>query len=164
MNKFLKRWANAMQTWGFLFRTIELVAIFIAIVAFFNELRYRDEERTARAWQLLTTSASGNSGKGEALEYLNSRGISLEGIELTPPVLTERWKQTPVFARELEDGCPQYTYLHKVELLEAPLAAATLACSDLEAADLRRANLRGADLRETFLTDTDMRGALPHRR
>ena len=53
------------------FRIIELLAILIAIFAFFLELGNRQEEREARAWQLLTTKASGNSGKVGALEFLN---------------------------------------------------------------------------------------------
>ena len=61
MNARLGQWAKTIQAWGFfeLVRAIELLAVLIAFVAFFNELSYRHEERTARAWQLLTTKAAG---------------------------------------------------------------------------------------------------------
>ena len=79
------------------FRIIELLAILIAFVAFFQELGNRQEEREARAWQLLTTKAPGNTGKVWALEYLNreqrwprrwlwnKKRVPLHGIDLTPP-------------------------------------------------------------------------------
>ena len=128
MSARLGHWAKRMRTWGFLtrakmntrlrrwvkksevrrfftfVRAVEFLAILIALIGFFNELRYWHEERTARAWQLLTTPAPGNSGKGEALEYLNSRGLSLESIDLTPPILAEQWKQIPIGERELEES------------------------------------------------------------
>ena len=54
------------------FRLIELIAILVAFVAFYAEINNRQDEREARAWQLLTTKAPGYSGKIWALEYLNS--------------------------------------------------------------------------------------------
>ena len=70
------RWIWKPVRWVFLpfsdsFRLIELLAIVIAITAFFMDLRNRQEEREGRAWQVLTTKAVGNSGKVWALEYLS---------------------------------------------------------------------------------------------
>ena len=60
-------------TWLFwLLREIEPIAVLLVFLTFVSELGYRHEERVARAWQLVTTKAGGNSGKIEALEYLNS--------------------------------------------------------------------------------------------
>ncbi len=161
MNARLGQWAETIRAWGFfkLVRTIELLAILIAFVAFFNELSYRHEERTARAWQVLTTGAPGNSGKIEALKYLHGRGISLRGIDLTPPVLAELWKQIPVRQRELRPECPQFVYLREVKLPRAELIDAVLVCADLQKADLREADLRQADLQGAFLLGADLRGA-----
>lgn len=179
----LRRWTKRLQTWGFLtrakgitrvrrvikkseawgfftlIRAIEFLAILIAFVAFFNELSYRQEERTARAWQLLAIQAPGNSGKIEALEYLNGQKITLSGIDLTPPILAERWKQKPKEERELVRGCEQFTFLRGVKLPKAALTEATLACADLYGADLRGALLLSADLRGARLKDADLRGA-----
>ena len=154
------RWAATMEAWGLFrfIRALEPLAILVVIVAFFNEFSYRHEERAARAWQLLTISAPGNSGKIEALEYLNSREISLAQIELSPPILAKQWERIPKNNRELE-GCEQFTYLRGVKLPQAYLSFATLACADLYGADLRGADLDGADLRGAILKGADLRGA-----
>ena len=150
-----------MQGWGFFafVRAVEFLAILIACVAFFNELNYRHEERTARAWQLLTVLAPGNSGKREALEYLNGRNIPLAGIDLTPPFLAEQWRQNPKEEREVRKRCAQFTYLREVELPEAILTDATLVCVDLQEANLRGARLWRADLRRSNFWGADLRGA-----
>ena len=158
VNTRLRRWVKKSEAWGFftLVRAVEFLAVLIAFIAFFKDLSYRQEERiarqeerVARAWQLLTTPAPGNSGKGEALEYLNSRGIPLEGIDLTPPILVGQWG----------GDCPQFTYLREVELPKAVLANAALVCADLEGAGLQGAIFRSADLRGADLRDADLGGA-----
>ena len=188
MNTRLRQWVKRMQTrifltrakvytclrrlekkgkaWrlGTLVRVVEFLAVLIAFIAFCNELSYRHEERTARAWQLLITPASGNSGKGEALSYLNSRKVPLAGIDLTPPILAEQWKRIPKEERILVGRCTQFTYLREVELSEAVLVRATLVCADLQGADLREtrligAQLQGADLRRAKLQGADLSGA-----
>ena len=161
MNTLLGRWAKTIEAWGLFrfIRTLEPLAILIVIVAFFNEFSYRHEERTARSWQLLTTRAPGNSGKVEALEYLNSRKIPLEEIDLTPPILAKQWERTPKEKRAPVEVCPQFTYLRKVELHEAKLAYATLVCAHLLEANLRGADLMKADLQSAFLMNADLRNA-----
>lgn len=163
-------------------RVIELIAVLIAITAFFIELDYRGEERTARAWQSLTIKAAGNSGKIGALEYLNTpdhwffqdrwpstkgwdwlpftKGrVSLRGIDLTPPVLDERWKGKSKKERVLLDPCPHFVYLRGVNLFKANLISAGLVCADLQEANLRGADLRHADLQGAYLPGADFRGA-----
>ena len=177
--------AAAIENWEVsrLVRAVEPVVIIIAIIAFSIELGDRQEERTVRAWQLLTTRAPGNSGKIEALEYLNSQShwlfrswwpfskerVSLQGIDLTPPPLFERWKDKSKQDRVLRGRCPDLTYLRCVKLVDAILIEATLACShlqmadlrgaDLKRADLRGANLGGAKLQDAQLQTADLRGA-----
>ena len=43
----------------------------------------RSDDALARNWTLVTTPASGNSGKVQALEYLASKGKALDGIDLS---------------------------------------------------------------------------------
>ena len=167
-------WLRRTLTWSFrqinrFARAIELIAVLIAITAFFIELDYRDEERTARGWQLLTIKAAGNSGKIEALQYLNSESswpwpftrerVSLRGIDLTPPVLDERWKGKSKQERVLSGACPQFVYLRGVKLAGADLIDAVLVCADLQEADLRKVDLRHADLQGAYLPGADLRGA-----
>ena len=163
---------------------IEVTGILAGFVAFIAEFGYHKlEERTSRSWQLLTTEAPGNSGKIEALEYLNrqripdflvwlpffKKQVSLRGIDLSPPILSEWKKQALSKEREEIEWCSQHTYLRGVRLSQADLSWASLACSDLEGAnlrgailghtDLRRARLEGADLREVNLKNADLRRA-----
>lgn len=152
------------------FRVIELVAIVVAFFAFGLESCSRQEERRARAWQLLTTKASGNSGKVWALEYLNKRGlwvdlglkehISLRGIDLTPPRLAEYWRGEPNGERKFpKGGCSDRVDLHKVELRVAKMEEASLVCADLHHADLRGAQFRKTDFRGAYLEDAKLQGA-----
>lgn len=62
-----------------------VLGLFVSFLAFRSDLEDRMEERSVEAWQLLTTKASGNSGKREALEYLNKTRTPLVGIDLSAP-------------------------------------------------------------------------------
>ena len=180
-DQFVRRWFYGGCLWEALiwflrpfndsFRIIELVAILVAITAFFMDIGNRQEEREARAWQLLTTKAPGNSGKIWALQYLNrekhwplfpnwwplnKKLIPLVGIDLTPPDLVDQ-----------ENGCSQGqgVYLRGVELPNAKLSFAFFTCADLQRAILPKADLRGARLQEADfqgarLQEADFRGAI----
>jgi hypothetical protein len=50
---------------------LAIVGLFLSLWALWEEHIGRVEQRTVRAWQLLGTQAPGNSGKIEALQYLN---------------------------------------------------------------------------------------------
>ena len=175
-------WAGGrIETWGFarFIKAVEPVAILIAIFAFTIEMSDRREERTARAWQLVTTKASGNSGKIQALEYLHSQSSEwllswwpyvkertvLEGIDLTPPALAEQWKGKAESERSISwRKCPDRTYLLAVKLPDARMSNAKLPCAllvvaDLSSAYLTKANLTGADLTHANLSGADLSGA-----
>ena len=53
-------------------RLLTPYAFIIAIVTFLLDLDYKSSDRDAQAWQVITTQAPGNSGKIDALEYLNT--------------------------------------------------------------------------------------------
>ena len=180
-------WAGGrIETWGpaRFIKAIEPLAILIAIFAFTIEMSDRREERTARAWQLVTTKASGNSGKIEALEYLNSQSSEwllgwwpyakertpLSGIDLTPPALAAQWKDKDEIERTVDwRKCPDRTYLFNVKLPDAEMSDAKLPCANLIFAIVRRANLRkanlsgadlfGANLNEARLDEAKLIGA-----
>ena len=150
-----------------------IVALIIASIALFDSFYNHHEERIVRAWQLLTTQATGNSGKIQALEYLNSQSppwrswlplskkqVALEGINLTPPALISIWRGKTKEEQKLpEEGCPQNTYLLEAELTNAYLRKAVLACSDLYKAKLSGAHLVNADLRGADLWLADLQRA-----
>ena len=109
---FFSHYSDKISNFGLIkfIRALEPLAIAIALVALFSDLSYRREQRTARAWELLSTPISGNSGKAAALQFLNHAGwmspfvievgwlpwtkqrTSLVGIDLIPPVLAQQWK------------------------------------------------------------------------
>ena len=68
-------------------RMMALVGAFVAFAIplwqIYLEIPKRRAEADARAWQLLTAPAVGNTGKGEAIEYILGRGISIEGVDLS---------------------------------------------------------------------------------
>lgn len=107
----------------------------------------RREEAIARAWNTLTTPATGNSGKREALEYLAAQGVSLRGIDLSCKKMGGGWdeeKKTcekPVYLDGLVLKAPEG---ERVDLMEVHLEGALLRESHLEGAIIIAAHLDGA--------------------
>jgi len=122
---------NKLEPW------IVMVAFIVGLGIYFVEHTNRIDERRVRAWQLVTTSAPGNSGKISALEYLLSIGEPLNGIDLS--------------VKTGKEG----TYLRRVRLSDAELVSA-----NFSGADLRRANLSGANLGKANLSDADLEEAI----
>lgn len=137
---------------------LEPWGILLAVTVFALDYRDRIEERTVRAWQLVTTQAPGNSGKTAALEYLNredglfclngeclwvlKKQTSLRGIDLSPP----------------EEGASG-SFLGGVALSGANLTRANLREVVLSEADLRDAFMREVDLTGAFLPAANLSGA-----
>ncbi len=107
------------------------------------ELQKQESEQNAiaRAWEIVGRKASGNSGKKEALEFLNKKGIPLIGIDLSA---------------KTHGGYVWLSFvdLRGADLFEADLSGTRLIGADLSDADsLVRADLSGA------LLNGDMSGA-----
>ena len=130
---------------------IGLAFIIPTAIALWIDLEDRKTQRIAQAWELVTRPAPGNSGKVPALEYLNSQGLSLVGIDLS----TE------------SNGGQSYlghVDLSHADLYESDLSGATPFRADfsgsiLGRANLSKADLRIADLKETSLVDANLSGA-----
>lgn len=110
------------------------------------ELQKQESEQNAiaRAWEIVGRKASGNSGKKEALEFLNKKGYSLMGIDLSAET----------------HGGP--VHLSGVDLRGAPLSDANLSGVFLDEANLSGAfldevNLSGASLLGAILDNVDFR-------
>jgi hypothetical protein len=120
------------------------------------EIEAAREERTkdaiARAWTLVTTPATGNSGKGPALEYLNGQGIPLTGIDLSCERMGGGWDAQ-------EQTCASPTYLRGVNLPKANLIGARLQGASLREAQLQGADLAGAQLQGADLSQAQLQGA-----
>jgi hypothetical protein len=149
-----------VEPWGVLFA---VVALFLSLWAFLSDQSDRVEERTVAAWQLLLTAAPGNSGKREALEYLNKE----DGLDCIKRSCWPKWKRrTELVGIKLDAWYGEDSagilrgavYLRGVQLADANLAGA-----NLKGAILDGANLRGADLKDAILDRADLRGADFHR-
>ena len=117
-------------------------------------------EALVRNWALLTTPASGNSGKKQALEYLASKGEVLSGIDLSCKTMGG------MGLNEYDaEACRRPTYLAGLDLSENThgdrviLENADLSGAYLENADLSGAVLTLADLSGAVLWDADLSGA-----
>jgi len=131
---------------AWLWTEVAAVLVGLAIVlptgyALWNDLKDRKTQRNAQAWESVTRIAPGNSGKGPALEYLNSQGIPLVGISLSA---------------KKNDGA---SYLMAVNLPDAILESANFSKANLESADFSRANLRKADLSGATLKSAKLSNA-----
>lgn len=158
--------------WGHrLLRGVEifaLITVFLTVYATFVDLGGRQEQRITQAWQLITTKAPGNSGKAQALGYLNSedwRSRWIRGLEssfgesvvrsnvlymLLDNGIIPRKKKISLTGIDVSSfGAPAYLVGSKLQnsiLREAVLLGADLERADLQSADLWMTNLKGASL------------------
>ena len=170
------QWIAALEPWGIL---AAVLALIVAITQFWFEHADRVKEREVRAWQLVTTTASGNSGKIAALEYLNKedgllcfdrlqgRLTWLHGEENAPSgCVVPLKRRTPLVGIDLSvpDSSDSNTpvapfngvFLQDIDLSKALLASANLTGAILTDADLTDAVLARADLTGAFLIDADL--------
>ncbi len=127
-------------------------SIVLGVAAFWIDYSDRKAEARTRAWSLITTPATGNSGKGPALEYLNDQGVPLQGINLSCARMGGGWN-----AEELT--CETPAYLQGVELQKASLRGAQLQGANLYRAQLPEANLSYAHLQGAMLWEAQLQGA-----
>lgn len=139
-----------------------LISVALGAWAYLEDRQTRHDEAINRAWSTLTTPATGNSGKREALEYLAAQGVSLRGIDLSCEKMGGGWdpeKMTcanPVYLEGLSLKAPKG---QRVDLRGAHLEGANLAGTTLKGADLRDAFLMGTNFEEAHLEGTNLRGA-----
>ena len=156
--KWQKR-AHALRSHPFVvvMETAGLVGLVFAVGLFVYELRERQDERIARAWSLLTTPAPGNSGKREALEYLNREyGCLPFGWQIS--AVGKCWKQhTPLTGVDLSIATHRgRVHLNRIELPQATLQGANFRGAGLRQAVFSAANLGAADLSRTTLQNADL--------
>ena len=179
----IHHFVKELEPWGIL---VGVAALLLSLLAFWIDYRDRVEERTVRAWQLLTTKAPGNSGKREALEYLNKddglfcfgghcllalkKRKSLVGVDLSVPEKAGvvLWHVQLPYAdlrfSDLSQGQVQDANLTNARLEDSRLFATQLDSANLNGANLSRAeliktNLRSADLRSANLRSAELSGA-----
>ena len=170
-------YVKIVEPWGIL---LAVVALFLTVGQFWLEFDERVEERRVRAWQLVTTIAPGNSGKIEALEYLNSEdGLfcfeflkgNLEWLhddkytkclilfKSRVPLVGINLSRSANVAEDDSSTNLSGVFLAGVDLREAILLEARLIGANLIGANLIGANLITANLSGANLSSADLRGA-----
>jgi uncharacterized protein YjbI with pentapeptide repeats len=127
-------------------------SVLIAVVFYFSESGNRIKQKHYQAWQVINTAQGkgGSGGRIEALQELNSDGVSLIGVDAAGAFLR---------GIRLDHAHLERCDLHAADLRNGDLEAARLSDSNLEGANFREANLSNADLREVVLQDADLNQA-----
>lgn len=152
--------ADWLDSWHLtrIFQALSSFLLIATLIVFYSEYQDRKEARKVAAWQLLTTKAPGNSGKIQALEYLNSIGEPLTGIDLS---VDSDKDEAGVYLQgvQLKGANLKNAKLKRVDLSKADLTEAGLERAILSQANLSHADLRGANLSQANLSHTDLSGA-----
>jgi len=104
----------------------------------------REEGRVGLAWQLLTTKAAGNSGKGRAISYLVSEKRQLQDIDISG---------------NCNGATPTLTYLQSLRAPAGDFTGSNFNCVSADGAVLTKANFHGAQLRDGFFFLSDFESA-----
>lgn len=170
---------SLIEPWGIV---AAVVALLFTSAQLWVDHDDRVEERIARAWQVLSFTTPGNSGKIGALQYLNREDglfcssdkkhclirfkerTNLFGIDLS------RATHAPV-DRHRDGTAPSIgVFLHNVRLQDALLNRSNFEGSELNGAQFRRACLLNANFHNAHLGGADFRdsvlrnGTLTHAR
>jgi hypothetical protein len=161
-------------------RLLAPLAVIVAIIGYLQDLGEKRAAHSAEAWQILSSRSPGNSGKIEALEYLNSENViqipnpRRWGIPVGPTKASPTWilladygpwkTRIPLTGIDLSPpgGLNDFqgaVFLQRVRLPEADLTAAHLSLADMYLADFSGAHLRSAEMWKSNLLRANFRGA-----
>ena len=117
-----------------------------------EEREQRQLYRKVAAWQVLTVRAPGNSGKIDAIEYLNAMGEPLNGIDVS---VGDGQAGVWLMGAIIPKAQLSHANLTNAKLKKADLSMSDLRYTRFNKADLTGANLNGADLSNAFLYGTN---------
>lgn len=142
---------NVLRKWEPIGLFVAVIALIVSGVQFNFELEDREDERIARkngrivdAWQLLTTQASGNSGKVESIEFLLEQNISLDGLDMSCETHGGKIAKQEIVNSTQQDRakthlCTKPVYLRNLKFVGTPP-------DDKIRKDIEAASFRGGDL------------------
>jgi uncharacterized protein YjbI with pentapeptide repeats len=151
--------AFVLSRWTFLdvLEYLEGFSVLIAVIFYFSESGDRLKQKHYQAWQVINTAQGkgGSGGRVEALQELNTDGISLIGVDVSGAFLQ---------GLRLERARLLRANFSAVDLRDSDLAFADFSFADLHSANLRQSNLRNtsfqrAEMDDTDFTDADLTGA-----
>jgi Pentapeptide repeats (9 copies) len=132
--------AYALSRWTFLdvLEYLEGFSVLIAVIFYFSESGDRLKQKHYQAWQVINTAQGkgGNGGRIDALEELNSEGISLIGVDLSGAFLQ---------AVHLEHARLSRASFRSADMRDSDFASADFSNADLQSTNLRQSNLRNAN-------------------
>ena len=132
--------AYGLSRWTFLdvLEYLEGFSVLIAVIFYFSESGDRLKQKHYQAWQVINTAQGkgGNGGRIDALEELNTDGISLIGVDLSGAFLQ---------AIRLEHARLSRASFHAADIRDSDFASADFSNADLQSANLRQSNLRNAN-------------------
>ena len=123
------------------FVVFTVFGVVIATFALWLDLSARQEERISRAWQTVSSTARGNTGKADALKYLAAMGQDLRWMHLAPGST----------ANNRMVDCRYRVFVPGLDLRDALIDNSKLSCSDLDSGD---ADARTARFDSAYLHDT----------
>lgn len=163
--------AYGLSNWAFL-EVLEYLGSFgvlIAVVFYYSESGDRLKQKHYQAWQVINTAQGkgGTGGRLDALEELNTDGISLIGVDVSGAFLRGVRLEKARLARanfnsaDARDSDFRSTDFSNADLQSANFRGSDFRNADLSGAqltnaDLFGANLDGADLSKTTLENTDL--------
>lgn len=142
--------------------TVETFGFLVAVILFAVEAPDRQRQAINEAWKVID-SAQGietSYARIDALESLNSRKISLEGLDAVGADLKKiQLEKAKLREANLTDAYLEGANLRRSNLEQASLQNAHMGRINLQGASLREADLQGATLFGANLTDADLQGA-----
>jgi hypothetical protein len=144
---------TAIVRLGELLGFLSLASVLIGVAVFVLQLSDRQQNTYFTAWQTIVGAQGkpGNGGRVQALTYLATRHVQLEGIDASCP------EDAPINP-DKNVYCPRpCADLSLVDLHGAYLRSANFQCADLFGANLRGADLELADFDGVYLRCADLR-------
>ncbi len=171
--------AFALSRWSFLdvLEYLEGFSVLIAVIFYFSESGDRLKQKHYQAWQVINTAQGkgGSGGRVEALEELNTDGISLVGVDVSGAFLqglrlkrarlpranfsTADVRDSDLAFADFSDASLHFTNFRQSNLRNVSFRRASLDDADLTGADLSAADLDDADLPCADLTGANLAGA-----
>jgi uncharacterized protein YjbI with pentapeptide repeats len=143
---------------------IESLSIVAAAFLYLLEGTQRRQRENLAAMDVILSCQQAHArlshARNDALEMLSSRGVWLDGLDLSGAHLDDlradhgRWRGV-----QLQGASLRRASFQDADLQGADLRGADLAAASLEHADLRQARLEDCDLRDVNLRGADLRGA-----
>jgi len=137
---------HALPRWLKLF---EPFAIIFGIAALLNDMASREEARIVAAWQLLATQQRGNTGKGDAINFLASRGISLAGVEFGLQSVQRGEARSILMDVEVDNADFEYASFSGVAIFGSKILNSHLVGVDFSNSGMNQSSFNGSELDNT---------------